>query len=397
MGRRMTRRVPTPADGVGDRRYGSHVRVPVLDDVPGQEDAIAFLRSAAARPHHAYVFAGPEGSGKSLAARAFAAALLCARGGCGECRDCRLALQDHHPNEFVIEPEGRDIHVDTVRSEIWHPAYRTAPEPGRKVFVIREADRLSPPAADTLLKVLEEPPADAVLFLLSARAHELPETVVSRCHLIAFTALPEAFVVDELIRGGAEDVRARLAARLAGGNLGRARRLATADDGLAFRDAAEEAIELAITGPTGALHAADVVLDAAAGYKKAIRGELTEELTPFLDERGRPEEAYRGAIRRIELRFQRRERRAERDYVDWVLLGVSALLRDAIAGGVGGGIEVLMNPDRVTAGGARLPVVRAARAMAAVEEARAALAEDLNLNTRLVLERAFLRMRDVAA
>src|SRR5919109_3132855 len=295
--------------------------VQVLDRVPGQEHAMAFLRGAAERPHHAYVFAGPEGSGKSLAARAFAAALLCHRGGCGECRDCRLALEDHHPNEFLVEPEGRDIHVDTIRTEVWQPAYRTAPEPGRRVFVIGEADRLSPQAADTLLKVLEEPPADAVLLLLSARAHELPETVLSRCHVISFTALPEAFVVEELVRGGADEVRARLAARLAGGNLGRARRLATADDGLAFRDAAEEAIELAITGPTGALHAADVVLDAAAGYKKAIRGELTEELTPFLDERGRPEEAYRGAIRRIELRFQRRERRGERGDVGWGLVG----------------------------------------------------------------------------
>jgi DNA polymerase-3 subunit delta' len=372
------------------------VSVPVLDRVPGQERAIAFLRGAAARPHHAYVFAGPEGSGKSLAARAFAAALLCARGGCGECRDCRLAQEDHHPNEFVVEPEGRDIHVETIRAEVWQPAYRTAPEPGRKVFVIREADRLSPPAADTLLKVLEEPPADAVLLLLSARAHELPETVLSRCHVITFTALPETFVMEELIRGGAEEVRARLAARLAGGNLGRARRLAAADDGLAFRDAAREAIELAVDGPPGALRAADAVLAAASGYKKAMKDELTAELAPFLDERGRPEEAYRGPIRRIELRFQRRERRAERDYVDWVLLGVSALLRDGVAGGVGGGIEVLMNPDLAGTGGARLPVVRAARAMAAVEEARAALAEDLNLNTRLVLERAFLRLADVA-
>src|SRR5438552_4160799 len=77
----------------------------VLDRVPGQASAIAFLLGAAERPHHAYVFAGPEGSGKSLGARAFAAALLCHDGGCDECRDCRLALGDRHPNEFLIEPE----------------------------------------------------------------------------------------------------------------------------------------------------------------------------------------------------------------------------------------------------------------------------------------------------
>ena len=129
---------------------------------------MAFLTGAAGRPHHAYVFAGPEGSGKSIAARAFVAALLCQEGGCGVCRACRLALEDHHPNVFLVEPEGRDIHVDTIREEVWTPAFRTAPEPGRKVFVIREADRLSPAAADTLLKVLEEPPADSVLLLMSA-------------------------------------------------------------------------------------------------------------------------------------------------------------------------------------------------------------------------------------
>jgi DNA polymerase-3 subunit delta' len=367
----------------------------VLDRVPGQEAAMAFLTGAAERPHHAYVLAGPEGSGKSLAARAFAAALLCPTGGCGECRSCRLALQDHHPNEFVVEPEGRDIHVDTVREEVWHPAFRTAPEPGRKVFVIREADRLSPAAADTLLKVLEEPPADAVLLLLSARAHELPDTVLSRCHVVAFTALSEPFVVDALTAEGVDATRARLAARLSGGNLGRARRLATAPDGMRFREAASRAIDLAAEGPSGALAAADVVMAAAAEYKKGLKAELDQELAPFLDDRGRPEEAYRGAIKRIEVRFHRRERRAERDYVDWVLLAASSLLRDRIATAVGGGAELLMNPDIVP--DERLGVVRAARWLAGIEEARAELAEDLNLNPRLLVERAFLRSAELAA
>ena len=251
--------------------------------------------------------------------------------GCGDCRDCRLALKDHHPNEFLIEPEGRDIHVDTIRDEVWQPASRTAPEPGRKVFVIREADRLSPAAADTLLKVLEEPPADAVFLLMSARAHELPDTILSRCHVVTFTALSEAFVVGRPRHRGRGPSRAHLAARLAGGNLGRARRLAVTEDGLRFRDAARDAIELAAQGPPGGLDAADVVLEAAAEYKKNLKGELDEELAPFLDEKGRPRTPTAVRSRRIETRFKRKERRAERDYVDWVLLAVSALLRDRIA------------------------------------------------------------------
>jgi len=361
----------------------------VLDRVPGQVQAMAFLRQAAARPHHAYLLAGPEGGGKSLAARAFAAALLCDLGGCGECRSCRLALEDKHPNEFVVEPEGRDIHVETVKQEIWHPAYRTAPEPGRKVFVIREADRLNPSAADALLKVLEEPPADAVFLLLSARPHELPETVLSRCHVVTFAPLSEAFVVQTLTAEGAEPERAALAARLSGGNLGRARRLAMDPEGLAFRDVARRALERAAAGPSGALEAAESVLVAAERYRKGLTESLKDELAPFLDERGRPEEAYRGAVRRLEERHKRRVRRAERDYVDWVLLAASSLLRDRVVAAVGGGDGLLMNPDISPPAE---PIPATARGLAAIEEARAALAEDLNLNVRLVLEQAFLRL-----
>ena len=356
---------------------------------------MSFLTQAAARPHHAYLLAGPEGGGKTLAARAFAAALLCERGGCGECRDCRLALDDKHPNEFIVEPEGRDIHVDTVRAEIWHPAFRTAPEPGRKIFMIREADRLNPAAADVLLKVLEEPPADAVIMLLSARPHELPETVLSRCHVVTFQPLAESFVVQTLTDEGIEPTRAALAARLSGGNLGRARRLAMNADGLAFRDVALEGLGRAASGASGALRAADLVLEAADRYKKGLKEQLEEELAPFLDERGRPEEVYRGAIRRLDERHKRRVRRAERDYVDWVLMAASALLRDRIVVAIGGDAGLLINPDLPAADRANIPA--SAAGLAALEAARAALAEDLNLNTRLVLEQAFLRLGDPLA
>jgi len=367
----------------------------VLDHVAGQEAAVAFLRRAAERPHHAYVLAGPEGSGKSLVARAFVAALLCPNGGCGVCRDCTLALREHHPNEFVVEPEGRDIHIDTIRDEVWHHAYRTAPEPGRKVFVIREADRLSPPAADTLLKVLEEPPLDTVFLLLSARAQELPDTVVSRCHVVVFAALPESFVVEELEGEGVERVRAQLVARLSGGNLGRARRMATDPEGLAFRDVAADALARAAAGPGEALAAAADVLDAAAAYKKGLRAELDEELAPFRDEKGRPEEAYRGAIRRIETRFARRERRAERDQVDRILLAASALLRDRIAATVQAPAALRLNLDRDAAPAVEVGGLVAS--LAAVEGARAELADDVNRNARLVVEQAFLVVAGAAA
>jgi DNA polymerase-3 subunit delta' len=372
----------------------------VLQTVPGQGAAIAFLSQALRRPHHAYVLAGPEGCGKQIAARAFAASLLCPNGGCGECRACDLALKERHPNLFVVEPEGRDIRVEVVRQEVMHHAYRTAPEPGRKVFMLREADRLNPAAADVLLKVLEEPPGDSVMLLLSARPDELPETVLSRCHTVNFLPLAEGFVAETLEAEGIPPERALLAARLAGGNLGRSRRLARDEAGMSFRDAARDALSLSGEGPSGALAAADAVLAASDRYRKGLRAELQEDLAPFVDARGRPEEAFRGIVRRMEERHKRRERRAERDYVDWVLLAVSSILRDRVLTASGGPDELRINldlSDSDTSAVASMDGPAAARALGVVEEARAALADETNLNPRLVLERAFLEVVGVGA
>jgi DNA polymerase-3 subunit delta' len=368
---------------------------PVLREIPGQEAAVRFLVQALHRPHHAYLLAGPEGGGKQQVARAFAAALLCPNGGCGECRACALALADRHPNVFAVEPEGRDIHVETVRQEVWHPAFRTAPEPGRKIFLIREADRLNPAAADVLLKVLEEPPADAVLLLLSARPDELPETVVSRCHVVAFFPLAEPFVARALEDEGVAPDVAMLAARLSGGNLGRARRIAAGRDGLSFRDAAREALALVAEGPAGALAAAEAVLAAADRYREAMKSDLAEELAPFRDARGRTEEPFRGLVRRLEERHKRRLRRAERDYVDWVLLSASSLLRDRLLQRAGGDPILRMNPDLdpdAEPGARSLSPAAAGRALGRLEQTRAAVADETNLNLRLVLEEAFLAL-----
>ncbi len=346
---------------------------PVVRDVPGQEHAIAFLARALAEPHHAYLFSGPEGSGKRLAMRAFAAALLCPSGGCGDCRDCRLALGERHPNMVVLEPTGPDILVgkdaadpNTARG-FARSAYLTPPEPGWKVMVVLQADRLRIEAADVLLKVLEEPPGDTVLMLLSARIDELPETIRSRCQEIAFPPLTEDFVVETLSREGVDDGQARLAARLSGGNLGRARRL-TREGGLAFRDAASRAAARASDGPTGALAAAEELVEAGKADRKRVAAELAEDLEPFLDERGRPEEAFKGVVRRLEEQHERRLRRAEREFLDWSLLSLAAAYRDRVLAAAGGDPGPLINLDRPgdPAGvGAGLSAADAAAAMAA--------------------------------
>lgn len=368
----------------------------VLSRVPGQPDAVAFLERAAERPHHAYLFAGPEGSGKQQAARAFGAALLCERGGCGVCRDCRLALDDRHPNLVLVEPEGRDIRVGEGADEdgtarwLVARANLTAPERNRKVFRVDQADRMTEEAADVLLKALEEPPADTVFVLSSARPHEVPETIRSRCQTVTFRPLSEEFVARTLLDEGIEEGRGRLAARLAGGNLGRARRVATDPEGLAFRDVALDALQEGAGGSAGALDAADRLLAAAGEYRTRLAARLDEELEPFLDpETGKPLDQYRGAIRRMEQRHTRQERRAEREFLDAALLALESWFRDGLLAGAGGDQAWAINLDRTP------PTVvpaDAGRAVQALEEARAALADETNLNARLVLEEVFLRL-----
>jgi DNA polymerase-3 subunit delta' len=371
---------------------------PVIRAVPGQEHATAFLARAIRHPSHAYLFSGPEGSGKRLGVRAFAAALLCPTGGCGDCRACRLALGERHPNMLVLEPTGPDILVGKDGSDPntarWFASWasRSAPEPGRKIMIVLQADRLRAEAADVLLKILEEPTPDTVFILLSARPDELPETVRSRTQEIAFPPLTEAFVVQALVDEGVDEARALLVCRLTGGNLGRARRMAR-PEGLAFRDAALEASRLSTGGPREALAAAEELLAAAKDFRGVLAEELKEDLLPFVDERGRPEEPFRGVVRRLQEQHERRLRRAEREFLDSALLALAADYRDRVAAASGGGAEVLLNVDREAELRAdSLDVALAAVAMGAVEAARADLADETNLNARLVLERLFLQL-----
>jgi DNA polymerase III subunit delta' len=373
---------------------------PVLQRVPAQPDAVAFLERAAERPHHAYLFAGPEGSGKQQAARAFVATLLCPRGGCGECRDCRLALGDRHPNLVLVEPEGRDIRVgegpDEDGTARWMVAraFLTAPEPGPKVFRVEQADRMTEEAADVLLKALEEPPADTVFVLASARPDEIPETIRSRCQAVMFRPLSESFIVETLVAEGVDEDRARLAARISGGNMGRARRTASDRDGLRSRDAALQALAEAARGPAGALDAVERLTEAAGQYRKRLARRLTEELDPFLDpDSGQPLDQYRGTVRRMEARHRRLERRAEREFLDASLLALEAWFRDGLLRAAAGDPGWAINLDLASPS---LGPPEATRAVEVLEQARAALADETNLNPKLVLEEAFLSLPAVA-
>ncbi|KXW75099.1 DNA polymerase III subunit delta', partial [Mycolicibacterium phlei DSM 43071] len=181
---------------------------------------------------HAWLITGPPGSGRSVAALCFAAALQCTSEGtpgCGECRACTTTMAGTHADVRRIIPEGLSIGVDEMRTIVQIASRR--PGTGRwQVVVIEDADRLTEGAANALLKVVEEPPPSTVFLLCapSVDPEDIAITLRSRCRHVALVEPTVDAIADVLISGDGlpEDV-ARWAAAVSGGHVGRARRLAT--------------------------------------------------------------------------------------------------------------------------------------------------------------------------
>src|ERR1700694_1054120 len=137
----------------------------LYQSVPGQPAATRALRAAAFSPLHAYLLVGPPGSGKKAAAVAFAASLICPRGGCGSCRDCTRVMSERHPDLIVKERTGPFITVDDAR-DIARLAMRSPAEGARQVLVLVDF-HLAERAAPALLKTIEEPPASTYFVVLA--------------------------------------------------------------------------------------------------------------------------------------------------------------------------------------------------------------------------------------
>ncbi|WP_157635771.1 DNA polymerase III subunit delta', partial [Nostocoides japonicum] len=209
----------------------------IWDDVVGQEPAVETLRRAVADPSvmtHAWLFTGPPGSGRSIAARAFAAALQCPDGGCGVCRECRTAYEGTHADVDLVSTEGLSIGVDLARRLVELSSRR--PSVGRwRVVVIEDADRLTEQSGNALLKAIEEPGSRTIWMLCAPSVEDVLITLRSRSrHVRLRTPRPEA-VADLLARrDGIDPQMALYAARAAQSHIGLAKRLAT-DEGARIR------------------------------------------------------------------------------------------------------------------------------------------------------------------
>lgn len=210
--------------------------MPTFDDIFGQEAALDAIRGAyrADRLPHGLLFAGPAGVGKATTARALAGVFLCEkpRGDlpCGRCESCRVFDAGNHPDYHVVyrqlirlekkDAKARDLPVDVVRDFLIGPAGRKPVAGVGKVFVVEEAERMSPSAQNALLKTLEEPYGRTLIVLLTDQPGLLLPTILSRCQTVRFAALPEAVVRKELEKRGTDKAAAAEAARLTSGSLG---------------------------------------------------------------------------------------------------------------------------------------------------------------------------------
>ena len=314
------------------------------DLVIGQEQAVDRLRRAVERPSHAYLLAGPRGSGVLEAARCFAAALVCPDGGCGACNACRRARSARHPDVIEVEPAGTFVVVDQVE-EMMKEAFTSPFEAERKVILVTEADRMNEPAANKLLKTLEEPPARTHFLLLSEAPDELLPTVRSRCQRIDFAALSDADVTAALIAAGVEPDAASAAARLASGRLDRARALAgPLGPSASLRAAAlEVAASLDGTGAAAALGAEGlqaVLTDTLAGLERDQKAEA-KALETELAEAGYPDRLARRLRRDLEQRQQRAARRARTDALAEIVTALEWFYRDALVAGAAPAVAAL--------------------------------------------------------
>ena len=326
----------------------------VWDDVIGQESAVATLRRAVSEPAamtHAWLLTGPPGSGRSVAARAFAAALQCPDGGCGSCRECRTALDGTHADVDVIATEGLTLTVKLARELVLLAAAR--PSVGLwRVIVIEDADRLHERAADALLKALEEPVAHTVWILCAPSLEDVIITIRSRSrHVRLRTPTVEAVAALLVRRDGIDPVMATFAARAAQCHVGLARRLAL-NEGARNRRHDVTGLAAKIRSVGDAVGAAadldsiakDEALAASTERDATEKARLLETLGADLSARTQPLHV-RAQVSALEREQKTRATRFTRDVIDRSLMDLISIYRDALIVHSGASIG-LVNQDQ---------------------------------------------------
>jgi DNA polymerase-3 subunit delta' len=301
------------------------------------KDAVLASRNDADKTQgmtHAWLFTGPPGSGRSNAAIAFAAALVCKDSGCSKCNDCMSTITGSHADVELIKTEGLSIKIDEVRELIsrasWAPSVANW-----RVVVIEDADRLTDSAANALLKVIEEPGLRTVWLLCAPTLTDVLPTIRSRCRHLALRTPSTKAIANLLIERDAIDPKvADFVARASGGHIGRARYLATDLNAKQNRESILK-LPFMLKDVASAFKAAQILVDAAknealSDSEKKDEVEITKLKEAWGATGSRLAAGGSKAIKELEKEQKSRSTRMVRDYLDRALLDLSTLYRDVL-------------------------------------------------------------------
>jgi DNA polymerase-3 subunit delta' len=351
--------------------------VSVWSQVVGQPEAVAELQAAvehaarvrfstddagdaAERPGgamtHAWLFTGPPGSGRSVAARAFAAALQCPRRGCDACQVCRTVMVGTHADVHEVATEGLSLGVKEMRAVIERAA--RMPTTARwQVVLIEDADRMTEQASNAVLKAVEEPNERTVFLLCAPSEHpdDVSVTIRSRCRPLRLRTPVTSAIAEVLVeRDGVDAETASWAASVSGGHIGRARRLAR-DENARNRREAVLAVPRSLQSAAEVFAAADGLVGAAEAEVVALTGERDEaereELAVSMGAGGsgkgvaQAQRAAKAAEKDLVAKQKQRATRTRRDALDRALVDLAGYYRDVLVRGFGAAVTAT-HPDR---------------------------------------------------
>ena len=285
--------------------------------------------------HHAWLFTGPPGSGRSNLAVAFAAALLCADGGCGECKNCRMVSSGTHPDVTVLATERVQISIEEVRALVTN-SYLGSSVGKYRILIIEDADRMTDRTSNVLLKALEEPPINTVWMLCAPSEADLLPTIRSRVRRVALKVPSVADVAQLLVeRNGIDPKLAGQVAAEAQSHIGMALRLATSTEARSRRRQTLLSA-LNLRGVSSAMFAADQWLSISKKDADALTVlRDSEEKAQLLATMGLKEgetipPALRAGFKQLEEAQKRRATRSLRDGIDRILVDLLSLYRDVL-------------------------------------------------------------------
>lgn len=218
-------------------------------DIIGQEQNKKHLQESITKGalSHAYIINGETGSGRRLLASALTKALLCENrtadaDACGKCKSCLQADSGNHPDIRFITHEKASIGIDDIREQLINDIAIKPYSSSHKVYIIPDANKMTEQAQNALLKTIEEPPAYAVIILLTENTESLLSTITSRCITLNTQPLQKEVITQYLIQNlQMEPEQAEIAAGFCQGNVGKAIHFASSED---FQEMKRDTLQL---------------------------------------------------------------------------------------------------------------------------------------------------------